>query len=82
MANEKNEKDKEPDKEAELKEALRNGVWILVMLSVLTFGEFLVAVIAPPWGMLLFAVAFWKTFYVVKSYMHIGRLFGGDEEAH
>jgi hypothetical protein len=58
------------------------GMWILIMLAVLTAGEFLVAVIAPPWGNLLLVVAVWKSYYVVKSYMHIGRLFGGDEEAH
>lgn len=64
------------------KEALSTGVWILIMLGVLTAGEFLVAVIAPPWGYLLLFVALWKSFYVVNSYMHIGRLFNGDEEAH
>lgn len=65
-----------------LKDALWIGVWIMIMLAVLTAGEFLVAVIAPPWGNLLLLVALWKSYYVVKSYMHIGRLFGGDEEAH
>lgn len=78
MANDK----KENDQNEELKEALSAGVWILIMLSVLTLGEYLVAVIAPPWGYLLLAVAVWKSFYVVKSYMHVGRLFGRDEEAH
>lgn len=65
-----------------LKDALRAGVWVLIMLTVFTFGEFLVASIAISWGYLLLAVAAWKSYYVVKSYMHIGRLFGGDEEAH
>lgn len=78
MAKDENEK-KEKDG---LKDELSAGVWILIMLSILTGGEFLVASIAPPWGYLLLLVALWKSFYVVKSYMHIGRLFGGDEEAH
>ena len=65
-----------------LKEALRAGVWVLIMLMVFTFGEYLVAVIAPPWGNLLLLVAIWKSYYVVKSYMHVGRLFQNDEEAH
>ncbi len=64
------------------KEALRNGVIVLFLLAVLTFGEFLIAVIAPPWTFVLWIVAIWKAFYVVKDYMHIGRAFGGDEEAH
>ncbi|MBI3159976.1 MAG: hypothetical protein HYZ26_10300 [Chloroflexi bacterium] len=64
------------------KEVLRNGAIILSLLGVLTFGEFLVAVIAPPWTFILWIAALWKTFYVVKDYMHIGRVFGGDGEAH
>lgn len=64
------------------KEALRSGVIVLFLLSVLTFGEFLIAVIAPPWTFVLWIVAIWKALYVVKDYMHIGRVFGGDEEAH
>lgn len=73
---------KEINQDDGLKEAMWAGMWILIMLAVLTAGEFLVAVIAPPWGNLLLVVAVWKSYYVVKSYMHIGRLFGGDEEAH
>lgn len=73
---------KEDNQDNGLKEALGMGVWILIMLGVLTAGELLVAVIAPPWGNLLMFVALWKSYYVVTSYMHIGRLFGGDEEAH
>lgn len=68
--------------EDSLKEVLRAGVWVLIMLAVFTVGEYLVAVIAPPWGNLLLAVAVWKSYYVVKTYMHIGRLFESDEEAH
>jgi hypothetical protein len=64
------------------KEQLRNGLIVLLLLGVLTFGEFLVAVIAPPWTLILWIVAVWKTIYVAKDYMHIGRVFGGDGEAH
>lgn len=78
MANEK--KDEKEDNG--LKDVLWAGVWVLIVLSVLTFGEFLVASIAPPWGYILLVVAIWKSYYVVKTYMHVGRLFGGDEEAH
>jgi 4-hydroxybenzoate polyprenyltransferase len=64
------------------KVALRSGMWVFLMLGILTLGEFLVALIAPPWGWMLLVVAVWKSFYVVKDYMHIGRTFGRGEEAH
>lgn len=60
--------------------ALNRGVWVAVMLAVLTFGEFLVGVIAPPWGTLLLVVAAFKAFFVITEYMHIGRLFSSDGE--
>ena len=62
-------------------EAIRAGGWIFMMLVILTIGEFTTAVIAAPWTFILWAVAIWKAYYVVKDYMHIGRLFS-DEESH
>lgn len=62
--------------------ALYTGLWVFIMLAVLTFGEFIVGVIASPWGRVLLVVAAFKAFWVVKDYMHIGRLFGSDEEGH
>lgn len=58
------------------------GAWIMFILAVLTFGEYLVGVIAPPWGKLLLLVAAFKAFFVIKDYMHIGRLFAPTEEQH
>jgi hypothetical protein len=52
-----------------------------MMLGILTLGEFLVASIAGPWIFILWIVALWKTFLVVKNYMHIGSVFS-DEESH
>lgn len=69
-----------PSPEELRKEALSKGMWIFLMLATLTFGEFLVAVIAPPWTFVLWVVAAWKTFYVVKDYMHVGKLAGGEEQ--
>lgn len=59
---------------------LSRGVWVAMMLAVLTFGEYLVGVIAPPWGVMLLAVAAFKAFFVVKDFMHIGRLFSSGED--
>lgn len=64
-----------------LKETLRVGVWVIVMLLVLTFGEFFLAIIATGWGNLLIVPALGKAYYVLIEYMHIGRLFDKDEEA-
>lgn len=60
--------------------ALNRGTWVALMLAVLTFGEYLVGVIAPPWGVLLLVVAAFKAFFVITEYMHVGRLFSSDEE--
>lgn len=61
---------------------LRTGVWVMLILAVLTFGEYIVGVIAPPWGRMLLLVAAFKAFFVVKDYMHIGRLFSPGGEKH
>lgn len=58
---------------------LKSGAYVLLMLGVLTLGEYLVGTIAPTWIALLWIVAIWKAIYVVKDYMHIGRLFSGEE---
>jgi hypothetical protein len=73
--------EKEPSKpQNRRKDALYVGLWVFIMLGVLTFGEYLVGVIAPPWGNLLLLVALFKAFWVIKDYMHVGRAFGPDEE--
>ncbi|MEX1248355.1 MAG: cytochrome C oxidase subunit IV family protein [Anaerolineales bacterium] len=61
---------------------LGTGAWVFGMLGVLTFGEFIVGVIAPPWGSALLLVAAFKAFFVVVYYMHVGRLFTPDSESH
>jgi hypothetical protein len=58
------------------------GVWVMLMLAVLTFGEFVVGVIAPPWGSALLLVAAFKAVFVIGYYMHIGRLFKPDQGGH
>ena len=61
------------------KAGLKAGAYVLLMLGVLTLGEYLVGTIAPSWTALLWIVAIWKSIYVVKDYMHIGRLFSAEE---
>ena len=61
------------------KDALRAGLWVFLMLAVLTVGEFMVGSIASAWIAVLWLVAIWKAIYVIKDYMHIGRLFSDEE---
>lgn len=76
---EKKEKEETPEDAYEAE--LSSGVYIFMMLGVLTVGEFLVASIAAPWVFILWAVALWKSYLVVKDYMHVGHVFS-DEETH
>jgi hypothetical protein len=81
MAKEKKAPKAEATPEELRQEALRAGLYVLMILAVLTLGEYTTAVIASPWTFILWIVAAWKAFLVIKDYMHIGRLFG-DEETH
>jgi len=75
------EAQQDPEEDA-LTLGLRSGMYVFMMLGVLTLGEFLVASIASSWTLFLWIVALWKVFLVVKNYMHVGVLFAPDEEAH
>ena len=79
MAEKKDTKEEKKDSRGQ---ALYTGIWVLIMLAVLTLGEFLVGVIAPPWGSFLLVIAAFKAYWVIKDYMHVGRLFASDEESH
>ncbi len=78
MADKTNDKPKRDSRQ----QALYSGLWILLMLAVLTIGEYIVGVIAPPWGGILIVVAAFKAYWVLTEYMHIGRLFSNEEESH
>lgn len=62
------------------KEAYQKGVYVLLLLAVLTLGEFWLAFIGAPWWSVLIMIAAFKAFLVVRDYMHIGRVFGSEEE--
>ena len=62
------------------KNAYEKGLIILVWLAVLTVGELWFALLEIPWWSLLVAIALLKATLVVRDYMHIGRLFSGEEE--
>lgn len=68
--------------EAKKKEAYRVGVVIIILLAMFTIGEFWIGAIAHTWWAPLMLVAILKAFFVVRDYMHLPRLFAGDEEEH
>jgi len=63
------------------KEAFRVGLGVIILLAVLTLGEFWLGTVASVWWAPLILIAIMKAFLVVRDYMHLPRLFAG-EEAH
>ena len=63
-------------------EAYRIGLGVIILLGVLTIGEYLVGVLSFGWVVPLIGIAILKAFFVVRDYMHIGRVFVSDEEVH
>jgi hypothetical protein len=68
--------------EEKKKDAYRVGVVVLILLAVLTIGEYAIGSVAYLWWAPLLGIAVLKAFFVIRDYMHIGRLFAGDEEGH
>ena len=64
----------------EKKAAYEKGVILLVWLAVLSIAELWSALMDLPWWSILVVIALIKATLVVRDYMHIGRLFYGEEE--
>lgn len=62
------------------KQAYSTGLIVLFLLAVLTIGEYFVGAVAYEWAAVLIGIAAVKAFFVLRDYMHIGRLFGAEEE--
>ena len=62
------------------KTAYQQGMVVLVLLAVLTIGEYFIGSIASLWWMPLLGIALVKAFLIVRDYMHVGRLFASEEE--
>jgi len=60
--------------------AYRVGMAVMILLIVLTIGEFLLGKIAIGWTWPLWGIAIIKAFFIVRDYMHFPRLFEGDQE--
>jgi hypothetical protein len=66
--------------EEQKNQAYKMGLIVLLMLAVLTIGEYFIGAVAWAWWAPLLGVALLKAFFVVRDYMHIGRLFAPAEE--
>ena len=55
------------------------GLIVLIILAVLTIGELWFALFDLNLWSILIVIASIKAFLVVRDYMHIGRLFSGEE---
>ena len=62
------------------KAAYEKGIIILVWLAVLSIAELWFALMELPWWSVLMVIALIKAVLVVRDYMHIGRVFYGEEE--
>jgi hypothetical protein len=58
----------------------RIGIAIFILLVALTIGEFAIGAIAPSWGAILLGVAILKSYFIIRDYMHLPRLFSGEED--
>jgi hypothetical protein len=74
------EKPIDPILDAKKKTAWQVGLAIFILLFALTIGEFFVGTVAVTWWFILLGIALLKAFFVVRDYMHLPRLFRGDEE--
>ncbi|MBT3391112.1 MAG: cytochrome C oxidase subunit IV family protein [Chloroflexi bacterium] len=61
--------------------ALKFGVYVFIILAVLTAGEYAVAVFGGAWWSVLVIIALIKAWFVVQHYMHLPRLFA-EEGSH
>lgn len=62
------------------KEALQFGVYVFIILAVLTIGEFGLAAVGAPWWAVFWGIAILKAWFVLQHYMHLPRVFKSEED--
>lgn len=55
------------------------GIVVLILLATMTIGEFFIGKFASAWWAPLMAVAALKAFFIMRDYMHIGRVFAAEK---
>lgn len=62
------------------KQAMKFGLYVFIILAVLTVGEYWIAISGMSWWAILYGIAILKAWFVVTHYMHLPRLFSEEEE--
>jgi hypothetical protein len=65
--------------EEKMKQAYWVGIVVLIMLGTMTIGEYFIGSLAGAWWAPLLAVACLKAYFILKHYMHIGKVFASTE---
>lgn len=68
------------ESEEKKKQAYRVGAVVLLLLGVLTIGEFFIGTVASVWWAPLMGIVLLKAFFILRDYMHVARVFIPDEE--
>lgn len=57
------------------------NILVTIVLTILTIGEFYLGVISTTTiAGLMIGIGLLKAFFIVRDFMHIGRVFSGEEE--
>lgn len=62
-----------------IKEKYQLGIYVFVLLAVLTIGEYMIGAAGTPWMAIYFGIAAIKAWFVLQNYMHVGKLFSPEE---
>lgn len=65
--------------ENEKKQAFQMGLYVFIILAVLTIGEFMLGSVGVRWWSILMFIAALKAWFVIQNYMHLPRLFAEQE---
>lgn len=70
--------------EEQKKQILRIGTSIIILLLFLTIVEYFIGQYVKIWwgAVVLLGISILKAFYIVRDYMHVGRLFAQEEDIH
>jgi uncharacterized protein YqhQ len=75
-----NQEEQENELEKKKQEKYRVGVTVLMLLAVLTIGEFGLSAVGANAAFILVPIALIKAFFVIRDYMHVGRLITDTEK--
>lgn len=60
-------------------DSFRVGLTVLILLAVLTIGEYALGAVGANWVPVFIAILLFKAFLVIRDYTHFGKLFSSEE---